>query len=418
MKINIFDYGMNGEGVGKNDGKIILTDNALIGEDVDVEITKDQQNYALANTTNIINASPNRTNPFCPYFQICGGCQLQHMNYDEQLKFKTLNIKKTLKKISNIDFDVSATIYSSSQTKYRNKMSFSVNGKLCGLLKQSSKDIVDISFCPLASDNINKVLSIFKNYLSTNPHDFIKNLVVRDIENQILVGIVTSQHIDLSEFYTSLAREFEQIGLFAIVNTRNDSVVLSGKVFHIGGISKINIENFGLRYSIDLMGFHQTNIDIQNKLYKEVLNNVDKNAIVVNGFSGQGLLSAILATKAKQVVGIEINKSSHKSAEELKLKNKITNLKNICGDFHKEIKKLKVSADTLVLDPTKKGCGKQVMQNIIGFENIIYISCNPIALCKDLNVIKNNYTIEKIIPFDMFPNTTNVETFVKLKKNT
>jgi len=415
METRIFDYGMNGEGVAKIDGKIILVKKALVDELVDITISQDNGNYASAKLNNILENNPNRTQPLCLYFDNCGGCQLQHMKYNEQLKFKTLNIKKTLKKICNKDFDVNSTVACLNQFNYRNKMSFSVCDNKCGLLKPNSNEIVDIITCPLASGNINKVLSIFKTFISTNPQKVIRNLVVRDIENQILVGIVTKKHIDLSKFYSALSSNLKNIGLFEIVNTRKDSVVLDGRVSHIAGIKEITVENWGLTYSVDLMGFHQTNLEIQNKLYNKVLKYISLNSTVINGFSGQGLLSAIIAQKANKVIGIEINKNSHKSAEKLKLINNIKNLENICGDFHKHIINFKNKSNTLILDPTKKGCGKQTMQEIIGFENIIYISCNPIALCKDLNIIKDYYSIEEITPFDMFPNTTSVETLVKLK---
>ena len=241
-------------------------------------------------------------------------------------------------------------------------------------------------------------------------------MVVRSINGQILVGVVTTKQIDLKKLFSTFSTHFNNIGLYEIINTRNDAVVLSGKVLHVGGIKNIEINNFGLTYFVDLLGFHQTNIEIQNKLYDHVLNSIDENSTVINGFSGQGLLTAIVAKKAKFVTGIEINESSHKSAEHLKALNKITNMKNICGDFYKHFKKEKLSANTIILDPTKKGCGKNVMNEIKGIENILYISCNPIALCKDINFIKDDYTIEEITPFDMFPNTTSVETFIKLKR--
>lgn len=415
MQTKIFDYGMNGEGVAKLDGKVVLVDGALVDELVEIQITEENKNYSKATITELVEISPNRTTPLCPYFIICGGCDLQHMNYSEQLKLKALNIKKTIKKICSLEVDVKETIACSTTFNYRNKMSFSFNGT-CGLLKKNSKEIVNISHCPLATKNINNVLEIFKEYISSTHQKNIKNLVVRDIENQILVGVVTTQHLDLTNFYSSLSSHFKKIGLYEIINTRKDSVVLSGKVNHVAGIKEIEIHNFNLTYSVDLLGFHQTNEEIQNKLYAKVLEYIDTNATILNGFSGQGLLSAILAKKAKKVIGIEINKSSHLSAQKLKTDNKISNLTNICGDFFKEISKLKVNANTLILDPTKKGCGKEVMKNVIGFDNIIYISCNPIALCKDLNIIKEHYEIEEITPFDMFPNTINVETLVKLKK--
>jgi len=415
MQTKIFDYGMNGEGVAKIDNKIVLIENALIDELIDVEILKDCGNYAIGKMKSIIESSNKRTTHECPFFSMCGGCQLQHMNYDEQLKFKSLLVKKTLKKIANIDCNVNSTIASSQHFHYRNKMSFSVINQRCGLLKQQSKEIVTLSKCKLATENINKILNIFDEFLSQTESGTIKNLVVREINNQILVGVVTKKDIKLDRFYNIIAKQFDNIGLYQIINTRKDSVVLDGYVIHIGGIKNIKIDNFGLTYYVDLLGFHQTNIEIQNKIYQKVLDYVSPNSYVINGFSGQGLLSAILATKAKKVVGIEINKSSHLSAEKLKKDNNISNLKNICGDFHKYIKHELKTSDTIILDPTKKGCGKTVMNEIKGVKNIIYISCNPIALAKDIKELIDCYEIQEITPYDMFPNTNSVETLIKLK---
>lgn len=417
METKIFDYGMNGEGIAKIDGKITLVPNALVDEIVDIEIEKDNSNYSIASLKEIKQQSNSRITPICPYFEKCGGCQLQHMSYEEQLKFKTLNIKKTLKKITGIEFDVNETVSCSSPFSYRNKMSFSVKDSACGLLMFNSKEIVEIESCPIADNTINHVFKTIKTWLKTFNTNEIKNVVIRSISNQILVGIVTKKHLNLNPLLSTLKSQFVDIGLYEIVNRRNDGVVLCGKATHIGGIKEIKITDLGVTYSVDLLGFHQTNLEIQNKLYNSVLDYISCDDIVVNGFSGQGLLTAILAQKAKLVTGIEINKSSHESAEKLKKENNINNMRNICGDFHKHIKTEKEKANTIILDPTKKGCGKDVMTEINGIQNIIYISCNPIALCKDLNVIKDFYTIEEITPFDMFPQTINVETLVKLKKN-
>ena len=416
MNLEIIDYGMNGEGVGKINGKIILVNNALIGEEVEIEIIKDNKNYATAKCVKIVTKSNNRQTPPCPYFNTCGGCSIQHMNYEEQLKFKTTLIKKTLKKVANIDFNVSPSIACDNIFNYRNKASFNFKNKKCGFYIENSNEIVEINNCKISNKNINRVYSLFKDfYLSTNHEQNVKNLVVRDIENQLLIGVVVSKSFNLMPFYDILTKHFNNIGLFEVVNIRNDSVVLSGKINHIAGIKEIKINNYGLTYYVDLLGFHQTNINIQNKLYNKVLEYILPNTKVVNGFSGQGLLSAIISQKAKHVVGIEINKNSHKSAEKLKKDNNIINLTNIYADFNKEILKHIKNTHTIILDPSKKGCGRQVMEKINGIKNIVYISCNPIALAKDLRVLKN-YEIQEIIPFDMFPNTNSVETLVKLQK--
>ncbi len=414
MNCDIFDYGMNGEGVGKIDGKIVLLQGALKGENVDFEIEKDNKNYLIGKLTKICSSSKNRVNPPCPYFSICGGCDLQHMSYQEQLKFKQLLVKKTIKKISGLDVYVDDTIPSNNQYKYRNKVSFSVKNEVVGFYKFNTKNIVEIDNCLLASDDINKVLNLSKNYFKGNDNfKFIKNIVVRNIGEQILVGIVASKEIVLNEYLNLLLDNFKQIGLYQIINNRRDAVVLSGKTKFIGGIKEIEINNKGVNYSVDLLGFHQTNIYIQDKLYDCINDLITNDETVVNGFSGQGLLSAHLAKKAKKVIGIEINKSSHNSAENLKKINKISNLTNISGDFNEKIEKFK-DFSTLILDPSKKGCGKQVLSTL-NFKKIIYISCNPIALSKDINILKVNYEIEKVVPFDMFPNTKNVETVVMFK---
>ena len=416
MKTEIFDYGMNGEGVGKIDNIITLVPHCLKNEIVDVEIEKDNKNLKFAKLKKILTPSANRVEPTCPYFYDCGGCQLQHFNYVEQLEFKRLLVKKTIKKICNLDVEVNSTVASDKILNYRNKASFNYSNNKSGFFKENSKEIVEINNCYICQDNINLIHLLFNDFINEkNLTGFVKHLVVREIENQILVGVVVKNDIDLSTFYQLLSGKFNNIGLFKIINNRKDSVVLSGKFIHVGGIKEIQINNFNLDYSVDLFGFHQTNIDIQNKIYSTVLDYVSSNSYVINGFSGQGLLSAILASKAKQVYGIEINESSHISAEKLRADNHIINLKNYLGDFNKIYPKLIKKANTLILDPSKKGCGKDVMKGIIGVENIIYISCNPIALCKDLNVIKDFYNIVEITPFDMFPNTNNVETLLLLK---
>lgn len=412
MTVQVFDYGMNGEGIAKSNGKIILIPQAIIGEEVEYKIIENNNNYSLANLSIVHNPSTNRTTPSCPYFGLCGGCDLQHMKYDEQLKFKTLLVKKTLKKIANISIDVKPTLPSEKVYKYRNKICFDIQNDKIGFYKSNSKEIIEIDKCYLVDDIFNDILNIFKKYIKKHS-GLLKNIIIREILGQILVGVVAKKPINLTDFYKELSKQFKNIGLYLIINTRKDSVVISGKINHIAGIKEICVNNYGLTYFVDIASFHQTNIDIQNKIYEYVLEYIQPDDIVVNGFSGQGLLSAIIAKRAKKVIGIEIDSHSHKAAENLKRDNKINNLTNIKGDFNYKFSEFK-TCDTLILDPSKKGCGKKVMEQVKGVKNIIYISCNPIALAKDLREIINDYEIEEIQPFDMFPNTKNVETFVKL----
>ncbi len=410
MIVNIFDYGMNGEGVAKLNGKIVLVPNAMVGETVDIFVTNDYKNYAETKVVKIIQPSPARIDSNCKITG-CGGCGLTHMRYDEQLKFKQLLIKKTIKKIARIDTEVNPTVASDKQFNYRNKASFVV-GDMVGFYKENSHNLVDVEYCHLMDKNINNVLNIFKNWKNINKN-CIKNLVVRSLNNQILVGVVTEKEFDLSSFLEALKQLYLPVGLYQIINTRKDSVVLAGAVKHIGGIKEIELNNFGIKYSIDIMSFHQTNEYIQNKIYTQVLNYIKPEYVVTNAFSGAGLLTAIASKKAKKVYGVELVKSAHKLAEQLKQANNLTNVTNINMDFNKFLLN-PPKTDIILLDPPKKGCGKILEK--LDIKTIIYISCNPISLAKDLQILTKKYIIEEITPYDMFPNTTSVETVVKLRR--
>lgn len=415
MITKIFDYGMNGEGVSKIDGKVVLINNSLIDEDVDIDIIKEYDNYSIGEINYICNASVSRVNPPCPYFETCGGCHIQHMSYDEQLRFKRSLVRKTLKKVANIDVEVKPTVPSDYQYGYRNKISINTNQSKCGFFSESTNDIIDVENCLLASEEISKIYTICRNCVEKLKSSHIRNIVIRSINNQILIGVVCREMIDLKIFVNECMSNSDKIGIYQILNKRNDAVVLSGKVKHLAGIQKIDITDYDLTYSVDLLSFHQTNQNIQNKIYSKVLDYISPDMRVINGFSGQGLLSAIISKKAKHTIGIEINESAHRSAEELKRNNKISNMTNVLGDFNKEILKIDTKNDILVLDPSKKGCGETILSKLPEFKEIIYISCNPIALAKDLKILTKHYDIEEVIPYDMFPNTKSVETLVKLK---
>ncbi len=427
MEFKILNLGMNGEGVAKLDDKVVFIPQCLEGEVVDCEIKKDYKNYATAELKTIKQTSPNRVTPPCPYYETCGGCMLQHMKYNAQLIFKQDLVKSTLKKVANIDADVANTVACKSQYNYRNKISLSCKENAIGFKHEQSNTIIDISACLLAKNEINCAIKSIKNLLAKTPIKSLKNIVIRELCNQTLIAFICKENEDMLEIANAIVKEIKNSGVYLIINPRNDSVVIAGKIIHLCGIKNIAIDE-PLKLNLNVESFYQTNEDIQTKLYDYILKQIDTDEIVINGYSGAGVLSAMLSKKAKHVYGIEINKSAHFNAENLKKCNKISNLTNICGDFFEKYKNLinsdndkfigknKKQINTIVLDPSKKGCGKDVMQTINGIDKIIYVSCNPIALAKDLREIIGHYNIQSVQPFDMFPNTTNVETCVILKR--
>lgn len=442
MKLRIDRLGFNGEGIGKipygeYENKLCFVPFSLPGEVVDVEIEEDKKRFCNAKLLNVELSSNSRINPKCPYFAICGACDLQHMSKDCQVDFKQNLVKTTLEKELKSNLDVE-NLKSLNDFYYRNKMIFPMgyDGKI-GCFKKGTHDVVEIDKCLIVDDNINKVLEISKDFFSHSNfkgYDFVsekgdvKYLCVRVGINQILVTVVAKNLLDLQDYYNELVSKLSHdIGISLIISD-GDNEILSGKYIHLFGIEKLRLEECGIEYLVDNRGFLQVNNDIKNFMYNEVLKYIKNTDIVVDAYSGAGLLSSILAKKCRGVIGIEINQSASSSAKELAIKNKIQNIDFVCGDVKKHLRQcLNLSnANVVVLDPPRSGCDKEVLKIIIDanyqenkkskIDEIIYISCNPATLARDLSYLNNYFQIEKIIPMDMFPQTKHVETLVCLQR--
>ena len=218
--------------------------------------------------------------------------------------------------------------------------------------------------------------------------------------------------------------KYDKIGI-SLVISNNDNEIMTGQYIHIAGIECLEIEEFGIKYKVDNRGFVQVNNELKTALYNSVLDQIDEDDIVIDGYSGAGLMSAIIAKKCKQVIGIEINNSASNSAKQLAIRNNLNNMKCITDNINNCIGSVLNSLDkvVVVLDPARSGCDGAVLQSLISQENlkkiskIIYISCNPSTLARDLGVLKEYYNIQSVTPWDMFPQTKHVETLVCLKNS-
>lgn len=420
--MKIIDLGINGEGIAKENGKVVFIENALVNEDVEIEITSENKNFSKAKAIKINKKSSNRVEPLCPYFLKCGGCQLQHMDYDCQLEFKKKLVENTLKKIANIDFSVSETISSDDIFFYRNKSSFPIvfkdNKVYIGMYENLSHNLIEIGECKISKPLINKVLKITENYLKTNKTNKLKHLVVREVGGKALITIVsTTKNIDLSGYTKVL--EAENIDFSLTLNLNQDEKhILSNEFIDIYGDNSKEVEDFGLRHKVNPASFMQINDSVKEKLYLKILENIE-NETVVDAYSGAGVLSGMIAKKAKFVYGIEISKSAIDLANQLAIDNKIENLTFICGNCKTEIPKLlpNIEEDFItILDPPRSGCDKDVLDAILTTKphKVLYVSCNPITLSRDLKILSECYDIKSITPFDMFPQTSNVEVFTVL----
>lgn len=434
MKIEIERLGINGEGVGvfsegKDSGKIIFVKNALPNENVEIDIIKDAKSFCVGKLINIYKQSSKRVTPKCKYYGVCGGCQLQHMSDDLQIEFKKESVKSTIKKISGLDLEINNYIYEKT-FNYRNKMVFPIgskNGKgYIGMFVGESRNVTPVDSCLLASTNINNILSILNNYIEENFKGFsfrenkgdIKYIVIRESSNEMLITFVATKKIKINNLYDILCKYVKNLGISLIISDSDDEI-LSGKYYHIEGLESLQLNEFGVKYNIDNRGFLQVNDTIKEKLYSKVCSLITKEDIVFDGYSGAGLLTAIISKNCKKVIGVEINHSACESAKKLIKNNNLTNVDYYEGDVKDFLEKIK-SVNKVILDPPRSGCDKFILENLLKMDNIkdiIYISCNPSTLARDLGVLKEKYTIVNMELFDMFPNTKHVETLVCLKRN-
>ncbi len=436
MEIEIKDLGINGEGVGKVNDKVCFVDFALPNEIVDIDIYKEKSKFCNAKVNRIIKKSPHRVEPKCPYFGVCGGCDLEHLDFCKQEEFKRERIIRELGTLG-IECNVDKTVFD-KPFGYRNKMVFDVSGHpiKIGMLKRNSHSAIEVGCCLLANDKINEVLKISKSYFGSSKfsgydriskNGDIKHLVVRSCGNGTLVTIVASKMLNLKEYFDYLKVQIKnaykdmEIGV-SIILSDSENDILSGQYKHLFGLEYLTLFEFGIEYKINNLGFLQVNDILKEKMYEKVLGEIDGNESVIDAYSGAGLMSAIVSQKAKNVVGIEVNKSASLSAQNLAKDNKINNIKFIYARVEDVIGNVleNVSGVTIILDPPRSGCEEivcdKIMENSTKINKIIYISCNPSTLRRDIKRISDKYMISKVTPFDLFSNTKHIETFVVLTR--
>lgn len=435
----IDNLGMNGEGVARVNNEVVFVPFCLEEEVVEGVVINNKSKFAIGKAIKINNENKNRVIPKCEYFAKCGGCNLQHMCYEKQLNFKTKLVKDTLLKVGGIETQINQCIASKNEYEYRNKASFpimEVNGETkIGMFRVGSHNLVEIKRCELQKEKINLLLKItnewiqkfnIKGYNELTKKGVLKHIVARELDNQILITLVATyyQIPNLNEYVNLLKEHFTEFGLNINLNQLHNNVILGKDFKHIEGIKQLSVNENDTQYQISSASFYQVNNYIKDKIYQNVVENVEKDSIVVDAYSGAGLLSSFISRKAKMVYGIEIVKQATENANELTKQNGIKNLININGDCAEELPKIieKINSEvTVVLDPPRKGCDKKVIDSILQnkVNKIIYVSCSPISLAKDLKQLTENgkYIIKFVQPYDMFPQTANVETLVILERN-
>lgn len=422
MELTIQSNGMDGEGVARYNGKVYFVDGAILGEVVVAREVKSNKNFSRAELVRIVKKSKDRCGPICKYYGICGGCNLQHIKYEEQLNIKRDNIQNLIKK-SGLGANVNDVFASEKCFGYRNKVKLFVgNSNELGFNKRNSNEVITINRCELVDENFNKIIEKIGFFIKNNAkfsHFYVKCVVIRVIDNVYTITLMLNKRINFDEFEAYLKRNKINYSLSYCLTKEND-IPLYPACF-VGGISDVMLNEFGIKYPVFPLAFLQVNNYIKNKVYGMIVDGIEKDEIVVDAYSGSGLLSAIIAQKAKWVYAVEIEKSSVDACVELCKRNNISNLTAINGDCAELIPKLlgENYVDTIILDPARRGVDQRTIESIIKNKprRVIYLSCNPATLVRDLKMVVDGagYSIRYIQPFDMFPQTSEVEALVELE---
>lgn len=403
VKITNLDH--YGRGIGKYYNKTIFVDNALPSEEVNVKITNNKKNYFEAVVTNYLKKSENRVDPICPYFEICGGCNIMHMTYQNQLEYKQNKVIEIMKKFAGIDSSIIKNIISVEQFNYRNKITLQVSKKI-GLYKKASYEIVNIDKCHISNCNINKIIEKLNKMNLEN----INQIIIKSSLNTNDIMVVFSIYNKINEKY--LVDSLKDDVTAIIKKYKNEEKCLYGKS---SIIEKINDYQFYISPS----SFFQVNTKCMEKLYDKVKEYIkpDKEMCILDLYCGTGTIGIYLSKYVKDVIGVEINKSAVKDAIKNANLNDVDNIKFICADVKDVIKDYK-NKDAIIVDPPRAGLSKEAVNNLIKLNanKIVYVSCDPITLARDINILKEFYNLKEITPVDMFPNTYHVETVTLLSK--
>ena len=394
VKIDRLDH--QGRGIAVTD-KVTFIPNTLKDEVVDIDIIETKKKYNIGKVNKYIKTSDGRIKPICPYYLECGGCDLMHITYKDEVLYKEAKVKDIMHKFANID-NVSNIIPCDMEYAYRDKITLKVSDKL-GLYQKNSHDIINIDSCYLVSDKVNNYIKIIN---SLDLKD-INEVVIKEAKygNMVIFFLKNDRDIDITQFDCNVVKS------------------LNGKFKVLKGEDYIIDEIGDFKYKISPLSFFQVNKYQVKKLYDLVLENLDLNKedILLDLYCGTGTIGIYVSKFAGKVLGIEINEYAIKDAEYNKKLNNIDNISFIAGDS-KIINNLDYKPNKVVVDPPRAGLDKEVINYLMNaaLNKIVYVSCDPVTLARDINLLKEKYDIKKIIPVDMFPKTYHVENVCVLER--
>ena len=434
--VDIIDNGFEGEGIAKIDNFTIFIPNSIKGEKVKVLIVKVLSSHAFGKVIEIIKKSDKRVESDCKTYKRCGGCELRHIEYKETLKMKQNAVQSLVNKTLKNKIQVQEVLGMENPYYYRNKVQFPVgtdkNEALqMGVYASRTHEIIPIEKCYIQNQKAEKLAKIVFKYWKEN------NLSAYDEKTQegllrhiiVKVGIKTNEYMCIlvvnnekipneKQFTEYIKKEFPEITTIVMnTNKKNTNVILGENNRNILGNGYIKDKLGDYTFKISPLSFYQVNPIQAEKLYKIGVDQakITKNDIVFDLYCGIGTISLFMSKYAKKVYGVEIVKEAIEAAKENAKINNIQNTEFLAGDVEKVLTKLlkerNIKPDIIVVDPPRKGLDKVTIKNILNVRprKLVYISCNPATLVRDLKELEEEYDIGGIKPVDMFPFTKHVE---------
>lgn len=429
--VTVRDLGIHGEGIGTADGFTVFVPGALPGETVTAEITLVKKAYAVGRLTEILTRSPFRTEPRCPVYDACGGCQISHLTYEGQLLAKRQRVVGVVTRLAGYPSDIVRPVTpAASPFGYRNKMAAPVSRNGLGFYRAGSHDIIPVSACAIQEDANNRLLAFASDFVKCHGisvyDEKTKRGSLRHVMGRVgadggfMAALVTAtkelpaEREWISEMRKSLP---ELVSLCHNVQPKPGNVILGPTLRTLWGKDTLTASLCGLSFEVSAYSFFQVHRAQAEILYETVLRyaNLSGGETVIDAYCGTGTISLCLAKQAARVIGIEIVAPAIRNAKENAQKNGITNAEFLVGDAGKLMPKLAregLRPDVIVLDPVRAGASDSVLTAAAGMapRHIVYVSCNPATFARDAARLRElGYTLREVTPVDMFPQTTHVE---------
>lgn len=425
-----------GDGVGKYEGFAVFVPGGIAGETVRAKVTKVKPTYAHARIVRILKESPDRVTPPCPIFDRCGGCQLQHLAYDGQLKMKARLVRDNLERIGQLkEVSVRPVMGMRDPWRYRNKAQVPFGederGLVAGFYEQGTHDIIDMESCLIQREESDEVVRTVKDivrelgippYREKDHTGVLRHVVTKVGANtgQLMIVLVTNgpdlPHRD--ELVKRFVARFPQLqSVIQNVNSKRTNVIMGEDSRTLWGEDTI-VDTIGdIAFAISPRSFYQVNPEQTEVLYEEVLKAADLTGgeTVVDAYCGIGTISLFLARHARRVLGVEVVDEAIADAKRNARLNGIENVHFAVGKAEDVMPwwyAQGVRPDVIVVDPPRKGCDERLLDTIADMkpERTVYVSCNPSTLARDLRILADHgFTVEYVQPVDMFPQTMHVE---------